>query len=184
MMITVQPHHVMPAALALVDTIIAIGEAPQETLSHFSAVLGQQPPTLAVRSLEQGEAIIWSRRDGAEPLWIRAVPPRAERQRHVRKYAEGEIGLDSSFYFRGPEAQLNLRAQNLIVFLQIAAGVDDATWLYHLHEGDYARWFRDVIKDVGLAEETAQIGTRQDVSAEESRAHVRAAIEKRYTAPV
>ena len=71
-----------------------------------------------------------------------------------------------------------------MIFLQIAAGVDDATWLYHLHEGDYARWFRDVIKDAGLAEETAQIGARQDVSAQESRSHVRAAIEKRYTAPV
>lgn len=184
MMLTVQPQHVMPAALALVDTIIAIGEAPQETLSHFSAVLDEPPPTLTVHSLAQGEALVWSRRNGAEPLWIRAVPPRAERQRHVRKYAEGELGLDSSFYFRGPEAQLNLRAQNLMVFLQLAAGVDDATWLYHLHEGDYERWFRDVIKDAALAEEIAHISTRQDVSAAESRAHVRAAIEKRYTAPV
>jgi hypothetical protein len=71
-----------------------------------------------------------------------------------------------------------------MVFLQLAAGVDDATWLYHLHEGDYERWFRDVIKDAALAEEVAQISARQDVSAQESRAYVKAAIEKRYTAPV
>jgi hypothetical protein len=174
----------MPAALALVDTIIAIGEAPQETLHHFSSVLNQPPPTPIVRSLAQGEALVWSRRDGAEAVWVRAAPPSAERQRHVRKYAEGELGEDSSFYFRGPEAQLNLRAQNLMIFLQIAAGVDDATWLYHLHEGDYERWFRDVIKDAALAEETAQISARQHVSAQESRDHVRAAIERRYTAAV
>ena len=44
-----------------------------------------------------------------------------------------------SFYFRGPENALNLRAQNLMIFLQMAAGVDEATWLHHLHAGDYSR---------------------------------------------
>ena len=58
--------------------------------------------------------------------------PKERQKRHARKYAEGELGEDRSFYFRGPEATLNLRAQNLSTFLQMAAGVDDRTWLHHL----------------------------------------------------
>ena len=82
---------------------------------------------------------------------------------------EGELSKETSFYFRGPEEKLNLRAQNLMVFLQLAQGVDDATWLHHLHQGDYAHWFRTAIKDTDLAEETIEIGKRQGLSASESR---------------
>jgi hypothetical protein len=38
---------------------------------------------------------------------------------------EGELGEDKSFH-------LNLRAQNLAFFLQIAEGIDDRSWLHHL----------------------------------------------------
>ena len=110
-------------------------------------------------------------------------PPRVERQRHARKYMEGELGKDKSFYFRGPEEKLNLRAQNLMVFIQLAEGVDDATWLHHLQQGDYVHWFRTVIKDTDLADETHEIGKRQNLSTRESRALIKTAIEKRYTAP-
>ena len=67
--------------------------------------------------------------------------------RHARKYAEGDLGEDKSFYFREPHDALNLRAQNLSVFLQLAQGVDEQTWLHHLKNSDYSRWFRDAIKD-------------------------------------
>ena len=96
---------------------------------------------------------------------------------------EGELSPDTSFYFRGPAGKLNLRAQNLMIFIQLAEGVDDATWLHHLHQEDYARWFSTVMKDTDLAEEILAIGKRQDLSARESRALVKTAIEKRYTAP-
>jgi hypothetical protein len=35
-----------------------------------------------------------------------------------------------SFFFRGRDGRMNLRAQNLIIFLQIAEGIDDDTWLF------------------------------------------------------
>ena len=60
---------------------------------------------------------------------------RAEHRRHSRKYAEGELPQDRSFYFRGPQGKLNLRAQNLMVFLQMAEGVDDETWLASSAQG-------------------------------------------------
>jgi hydroxymethylpyrimidine pyrophosphatase-like HAD family hydrolase len=183
MMLTVQPQHVSKDVLALANVIIAIGEAPHETLRHFSATLGLPSPPLVAQTLAQGHAVLWARHETDLPVQFRTVLPQAERQRHVRKYMEGELDKESSFYFRGPEGKLNLRAQNLMVFLQLAEGVDDATWLHHLHQGDYVRWFRNVMKDTGLAEETSAIGQRHDLSACESRALVKTAIEKRYTGP-
>lgn len=69
-----------------------------------------------------------------------------EPNRHARKYAQGELGENKSFYFRAPDGAPNLRAQNLSTFLQMAAGVDDRIWLHHLKAGEYTRWFRDAIK--------------------------------------
>ena len=52
---------------------------------------------------------------------------------------------------------------NLTLFLQIADGVDDATWLYHLGRGEYSSWVREHIKDAGLAEELVADGVAQRV---------------------
>ena len=93
-------------------------------------------------------------RSGA-PFPVKVVRPKQSRDRHKRKYAEGELGPDLSFYFRGPDGKLNLRAQNLMLFLQIAEGVDDHTWEHHRARGDYSDWFRHVIKDDELAREAA-----------------------------
>jgi hypothetical protein len=62
-------------------------------------------------------------------------------------YAVGELGKDKSSYFRGPDGKLNLQAQNLAVFIQIARGIDDATGTYHLKQHDYSRWLSKSIKD-------------------------------------
>jgi hypothetical protein len=90
---------------------------------------------------------------------------------------------DRSFYFRGPEGKLKLRAQNLLLFLQLAEGVDDATWGYHLGRGDYSEWIRQRIKNEELAGAVATIEQRTDLTPGESRAKVRAAIEHCYTLP-
>jgi len=80
--------------------------------------------------LTAGEALVWSPALGQQVVHVRAMPPKAERHRHRRKYAQGALGEDKSFYFRGPHDALNLRAHNLALFLQIADGVDDDTWLH------------------------------------------------------
>jgi hypothetical protein len=58
------------------------------------------------------------------------------------------------------------------MFLQIADGVDDETWLYHLRLGDYSRWVRNAIKDDALA----PLKRAGDVSEMDSRAAVAEAI--------
>lgn len=183
MLITVQPESVAPAALSFMDAVVAVGDAPVETMRAFTQVLGHGPPAIDPVALAPGEALAWWRRTGEEPFHFRIAPPRAERRRHRRKYAEGDLGPDRSFYFRGPEGKLNLRAQNLMIFIQLAEGVDDDTWLYHLRRGDYSRWFREYIKDEALAAEAARIESLSNVSPRQSRAGIKAEIEQRYTAP-
>src|SRR5262249_55588156 len=109
--------------------------------------------------------------------------PLADRKRHKRNYALGELGEDRSFYFRGPQRKLNLRAHNLTTFLRLAEGLDDETWLYHLNQGDYSKWFREAIKDEELADEARTVETEDALSAQESRRMIKDAIERRYTAP-
>jgi hydroxymethylpyrimidine pyrophosphatase-like HAD family hydrolase len=183
LMITVHPESVSPAALSVVDLVIAVGEAPERTLANFSQAIGQPPPALAPVELQTGEAVAWFRRTAEPPFRFRSEPPKGERQRHNRKYAEGELGPDLSFYFRGPEGKLNLRAQNLHIFMQLADGVDDETWLYHLRNGDISDWFRSIIKDIELADEAAQVEQNLGLSARESRDAIRTAVERRYSAP-
>lgn len=112
-----------------------------------------------------------------------ALKPRGERRRHIRKYAEGQLGHDKSFYFRGPDDRLNLRAHNLGLFMQMADGVDDATWLHHLRAGDYSRWLRDSIKDLELAAEAERAEAQAEADPSSTRERIRAAIERRYTGP-
>jgi len=67
--------------------------------------------------------------------------------------------------------------------MQLADGVDDETWLHHLRQQDYSRWFREAIKDEDLAAEAAAVETQPGLSPKESRELIKAAIERRYTMP-
>ena len=179
MLVTLEPDRVAPDILSTIDVVIAIGKDPAATLKIFSDTVGQAPPVAASTSLEAGEAVIWFRDSKQPPFLFQSTLPRAHRRRHRRKYAEGELTPDLCFYFHGPEGKLNLRAQNLAVFLQMGDGVDDETWLFHLKNGDVSRWFRDVIKDPELALE-AELLERADITAAESRTKIRSEIEHRY----
>jgi HAD superfamily hydrolase (TIGR01484 family) len=182
-LVTVHPNQLAPAVLSSVGIIIAVGLCPETTLGQFCAVLNERPPDMADLATQAGEVVVWARHAGEAPFRLRVPPSRTERRRHIRKYAEGELPPDRSFYFQGPEGKLNLRAQNLFTFLQLAEGVDDATWLYHLQRGDYSAWFREKIKDQSLAAAAAEVESMPHVSAAESRAILKAAIEQHYTLP-
>jgi hydroxymethylpyrimidine pyrophosphatase-like HAD family hydrolase len=182
LLITVHPEHVSRGVLEDVSTVIVTGAGPAETLASFAGKLERAAPEAPADPLPAGEALVWFRARGRQAVRYRVYTPHFERRRHVRKYALGELGPDKSFFFRGPEARLNLRAQNLQMFLQVADGVDDDTWTYHLRRGDYARWFREAIKDAELADEVAQIERDEHAAPAVTRGRVRAAIESRYTA--
>jgi HAD superfamily hydrolase (TIGR01484 family) len=168
LLVTVHPEHLSPAIRDAVDTVLAVGDSPRETLRSF----GEAPDV----ALEKDEVLCWSNGE-MEPL--RLVPGKAQHLRHKRKYAVGDVH-EKAFVFRGPAGKLRLRAQNLAVFLQMAEGVDEDTWAHHLGQGDYSRWFRDAIKDDSLAEEAAEI---EEASGAGTRQRIREAIEKRYPLP-
>jgi len=183
MFITVHPGQVAHEVLRDIDVVIALGDQPEETLRLFGKGRGESLRPFPRTALLPGEAVVWDPAVSEDPFTMRIAPSKLDRKRHQRKYTEGELPQERSFYFRGPEGKLNLRAQNLMLFMQIADGVDDATWMHHLKQGDYSRWFRERIKDDGLAEEARLIERQPDLSASESRRLIRAAIEKQYTLP-
>jgi hypothetical protein len=136
---------------------------------------------LPVAVLRPREAILAIRCGQVSPVLFHVAACRKERTRHRRKYAAGELPPDRSFFFKGPDDRLNLRAQNLMAFLQLADGVDDETWMHHLRQGDYSHWFRDQIHSEDLAAASAAIERDRALSARESRDRIREEIEKRFT---
>ena len=183
LMITVEPDAVAPAALARMGWIVVIGKSPQETLSRFCRTIGEPVPSVSHGDLGKGTLLVWHREAGTAPILVKLHPGQSERRRHNRKYAEGELPPEHVFYFRGADNRLNLPAQNLVLFLQIAEGIDEETWLYHLRRGDYSRWFRTAIKDQRLADEALKIEGQTHLSAGEIRDRIRALIESHYTLP-
>lgn len=181
LLVTVHPEAVAPALLKPVDTMLIAGQAPGRTLAEFCTAAGLPTPSVDAGELASGEMLLW-RRAAPAPEILKVIPAKAEHRRHVRKYAQGALSDQESFYFRGPSGALNLKAQNLMIFLQLAEGVDEATWLHHLRAGDYSRWFADSIKDGELAAEAAAI-ERRDLDADESRRLMAKAVMRRYTAP-
>jgi hypothetical protein len=174
---------VAPAALATIGTALAVGEDPNRRLADLARLTEHEPPIAPIMDrLPPGHALMWRT---AEPdaVEIEAARPHNELRRHSRKYSEGNLGRERSFYFRGPEGKLNLKASNLMSFVDLADGVDDDTWLYHLRRGDYSGWLRAEVKDGALADEVAGLERESQRSPVELRRSIRAAIEARYTLP-
>jgi len=183
-LILVAPHpdDISAETLKSVEVVLTLGDDPAATIADYCTAVGVGPPQIGPVELEKGQVLGWWRQEA--PVVFDYAPGTVERRRHIRKYAEGDLGEDKSFWFRGPDGSLTLRAQNLQLFLQLADGVDDQTWLHHLRQGDYARWFREAIKDEALAAEAVDIQHRHGDDPAESRARLREAVEHHYAAPV
>ena len=175
--VTTHPENLSDAALAAVTGIIAVGENANAIVAAFCAAVGRDAPP-AVRVPNDDQVLYWDLGPGGPVRLVDIGNPRHAHLRHTRKYAEGRLGEDKSFYFRGPGGTLSLRAYNLATFLELAQGVDDDTWLFHLHRGDYTHWFRDAIGDEELARETGTVELLGDAA--ESRAIVAEAVKRRY----
>jgi hypothetical protein len=179
--VTVHPDRLAPSVLGSIDALIVVGASPNRALREFAAASGRAPAEL--RSAQGKDYVAcWLLRSEEEPFAMRVIPGRAERIRHHRKYAEGDVRYNS-FYFRGPEGRHNLRAQNLNIFCQIAEGIGEETWMFHLRRHDYSRWMRDVIRNRDLAAAVEDIERRADLTPAQTRSLVCAAVEARYTLP-
>jgi hydroxymethylpyrimidine pyrophosphatase-like HAD family hydrolase len=181
-LITLSARELAPAVRALPNTVasteLAALESAVRTVQAAGGTNGPLP-ALEGHPLARGEAALaWL---GREPRAARfqVARRRVQHRRHVRKYVEGELPAERSFFFRGPLGALNLRAANLQRFVEIADGVDEATWSHHLGSGDYSRWLREMVKDGDLADEVARL-ERAALAPAESRRRVLAGIRRRY----
>lgn len=181
-LITLDPGGLARPLLPMMDVAVAVGPRAAETLEALAEGLERSAPALPATGVRRGEVVAWFLGGDEGPLLLETVPARSARLRHLRKYAEGNLGPEA-FVFRGPDGRLRLRAQNLIAFADLGDGVDDDTWLFHLRGGHYSQWMRLTVKDRDMAGEIATIEQANDLSAEESRRLVRDAIERRYTLP-
>jgi len=174
--ITTDPRHLSPSALGRVRTVITVGPSAPQVLEDFCRTVKLSTPQVPLE-LEDDTVLVWGLTD-LPPQAVAVAKAKQTHRRHTRKYAEGQLGEDKSFYFRGAAGALKLRAFNLATFLQLAQGVDDDTWLFHLRRGDYARWFREAIKDDELAAAAQAAEATPDPA--ESRAEIAEAIKGRY----
>jgi len=182
LMVTVRPDMLSRSALEPVTVGLTVGETARQSLAQLTEALRAPHAVLPADALAPGEALLWRRATAPETVRFHVAPSVVDRRRHQRKYAQGDVGEERSFFFRGPAGALNLRAQNLMVFAQLANGIDDETWLFHLRRHDYSRWFATVIKDDELARMAARI-ENANISAEDSRREITRLINERYTLP-
>jgi len=175
--ITIHADAMRAEALEPVDVVITPAKGFADSLETFARTVGHDVPDVGGIEPRDGEAVIWF--VGAEPTTFRPVEPAQDLKRHRRKYAEGDLEEDA-FYFTGPERKLNLRTHNLTLFAQIAEGIDEETWAWHLGRGDYERWFRGAIGDDTLADLTKDLAEGDPADARE---RILAAIAERYTLP-
>lgn len=114
---------------------------------------------------------------------LRTYTGRTVRQERRRRNVEGELPPEKCFYFQGPAKALNLRAQNLTLFLQMADGIDDETWQHHLENGDFAKWFRNSLQDESLARAADKIASQPGLAPFETKQRLRAVVEQEYQIP-
>ncbi|MBA3956851.1 MAG: HAD-IIB family hydrolase [Parachlamydiaceae bacterium] len=182
-LITVHPEAIEPDALKVLNVIILMGPQAPAIMEKVSKIIGEALPNVEIPIPNDDELLVWQRTPISAIKIVKAYKPLQQHKRHTRKYATGNLDDELCFYFRGPNNALYLKAQNLMIFLQIAEGVDDATWMYHLRRSDYSHWFQIHIKDDILSKETAIIERDKTFTAAESRELISNLIKRLYTAP-
>jgi HAD superfamily hydrolase (TIGR01484 family) len=177
-LITLSPGHMPRHLMRQVDVIIALGSTAENLVNEFSEA-ASLPGATRIPVPAKGEMLFWRISEGELPLAVPLPVPTQAHNRHAGKYATGDIGDWHSFYFRGADKQINLRANNLRDFVAIARTIDPQIWQYHLMSGDYAAWFRETIKDDVLAQKADEL-RRDGANAAASRRQIIDAISCRY----
>ncbi len=68
--VTVHPNEVVAAALSLVSTMIAVGEAPATTVRKFCNAVGHEVPVMEDITLQPGQGLLWSRGKGVSSFLV------------------------------------------------------------------------------------------------------------------
>jgi HAD superfamily hydrolase (TIGR01484 family) len=161
--------------LSLVRSVLALGAGAADLQRSFGRLVESPLPSMPRAAPYQGEALMWERAE-RHAFLMRTLAPREEARRPQRKRIEADLDEAHSFYFRGPGDRMNIRAQNLNLFLQIGMGVDEETWEYHRRRGDFSRWLRESVRNERAAEAVALVERMPEIDARRSRELVRDAL--------
>lgn len=175
--ISTSPHALHPCMLQKLGMLITIGDNPRYPFEQLGKQLHRPIPN-NIPSLGEQDICVWRLDSDEPPFKVHYQQPKQLSQRHRKKYATGDMG-DNSFVFTGPEGRLHLVANNLMLFLHIAEGIDEETWSWHLHRHDFAAWFRDTIHDGELAAVAQSAEAQQDPAA--GRRQILTFINSKYT---
>ena len=182
-LITLNPTEVLHEVVKSMGSVIGVGEKSEDAIREWAGIKGISVPQFPEVAPDAKPVIMWRQEEQQPPFLLKVRKPRAPHHRHRRKYAEGDIRPEISFYFKGREGKLNLRANNLITFIQLAEGVDDDTWNFHLKRHEYSNWFRDVINDDVLARQALTVEDDESLGALESKKAIVNAVSAEYTLP-
>jgi GTPase SAR1 family protein len=180
LVITTKPDLICHSFLKRINIAMTIGELPDQAMSTFAALTGRDIAIPENVVFNIGEILVWQK-GGNDARLFKSDMPIQFLFRHKRKYATGDMA-ENSFIFKGPDHKLNLKANNLLTFIQMAEGIDDETWIYYLQRKDYSKWFRNSIKDEELARLAEKVEDTEH-NANHSRKAIFQLINERYTAP-
>ena len=96
--ITVHPDALSVPALKSIGLVLAVGREASDVLSSFWLAAAMKVDAGA-SACDERRMLIWEK--GKALRCLEPVIPSQVHKRHVRKYAQGELGPDKSFYFRG-----------------------------------------------------------------------------------
>lgn len=177
-LVTTEPKLLNPSIVSQTDLLMVIGKEPAVVFDQYAQLRKIPTSNDSIKTLNKGEVWIWEK-ENIFP--IRIERPTQLMQRHKKKYSMGDM-QDNSFYFRGPGKKLNLKANNLMIFIQMAEGIDDETWMYHLGKKEYSKWFRNAIHDEDLADAAEKIENRE-TDPTGSKDAILTLVKEKYTAP-
>ncbi len=180
MFITAFHDRVSKVVLEGVDWIVSIADNPLEAIHAICGIMQRpQPEIHAAEDGEEHRAIAWRVVEN-RMQWFKRMTTELDAQRHRHSLFEGEMEEAHQFVFRGANNQFNLRAANLKRFIELASGLDDETWNFHLERNDYSSWIEHTIKDYDLAAEVKRIETRKGNESQSTREAVIETIKVRF----
>jgi hypothetical protein len=176
--ISTSPDALHSSILSRVGMAITLGKDPVLPIELYCKALNLPVPD-GVPILGDNEIAVWERDRMRPPYKAKMRLPSQLLQRHKKKYATGDMSYNS-FIFTGPENRQHLVANNLMMFVHLADGIDAETWMFHLERKDFSRWFEHTVHDGELAQMGREAEAMNDVTA--SKKHIIDYINQKYTA--
>lgn len=167
---------VCPSLLDAVDVLVTLGSTARELVQRYAQHTQRRCPEFPARSSAPDYFCLWDVRHGGDVVLMAQQQPEQKHHRHSGKYAVGDVGAWHAFYF----PSLDLRASNLAEFLSSLARLDDPAFRQHREAGDFSNWFREVIRDDVLANETRLLENDASVPLRDAQEQIAHLVQSRY----